>query len=127
MAANILISEKRTLPRRELIYYLKVNDLQSGREIGRLVDVHSKGFLLIGHNSLNIGQDYQISIEVPKVLAEQGYSPIGAKARCVWAHPSQARPFNESGLMFTETNEEARRHINLVIDLFALPDVTLKA
>ena len=127
MAANILVSEKRTLPRRELIYYLKVKELLNSQELGRLVDIHTKGLLLIGHSCLTVGQDYLISSEVPKVLSEQGYPPIGAKARCVWVQPSQARPFNESGLMFTETSEEASRSINLLIDLFALPDITLKA
>ncbi|MDR0621114.1 MAG: PilZ domain-containing protein [Deltaproteobacteria bacterium] len=127
MAANILVSEKRTLARRELIYYLKVIEHLSSQELGRLVDIHTRGLLLIGQNCLNVGQDYPINIEMPKVLSEQGYPPIEAKARCVWVHPSQARPFNESGLMFTETSEEARRSINLLIDLFALPDITLKA
>jgi hypothetical protein len=127
MAAKIVISEKRSLPRRELIYYLKVHDTKNTKELGRLVDIHSNGLLLIGHKCLNIGQDYSLRIELPKVLAEQGFPPIGVKACCVWVHPSQARPFNESGLKFTETEEEARRSINLLIDLFALPDVTLKA
>ncbi|MDR2387963.1 MAG: PilZ domain-containing protein [Deltaproteobacteria bacterium] len=127
MAANILVNEKRTLARRELLYYLRVNELLNSKELGRLVDIHSRGLLLIGHDCLSVGQEYLISIEVPKVLSEQGYPPIGAKARCVWVQPSQARPFNESGLMFTETTEEAKSEIALLIDLFALPDVTFKA
>jgi hypothetical protein len=126
MAANILVSEKRELPRRELLYYLKVNELLSSQELGRLVDIHTKGILLIAHDCLTVGKDYLISIELPKALSDQGYSQIGAKARCVWVQPSQAKPFNESGLMFIDTNEEAKKSINLLIDLFALPDSTIK-
>jgi hypothetical protein len=126
-ANNMLICEKRELPRRELIYYLKVNDLLTSQELGRLVDIHTKGILLIGHDCLNIGQDYLISIEPPKILTDQGHVQIGTKARCVWVHPSQARPFNESGLMFQEMSDEARRSINLLIELFALPDFNFKA
>jgi hypothetical protein len=127
MAANVLISEKRNLPRRELIYYLKIHDLKHHVELGRLVDIHSNGLLVIGHKCLNVSENYHLSVELPKVLSEQGFAPIEVNAKCVWVHPSQARPFNESGLMFTETSGEATKTIQLLIDLFALPDVTLKA
>ncbi|MDR1309666.1 MAG: PilZ domain-containing protein [Deltaproteobacteria bacterium] len=127
MAAGILINEKRQLQRRELIYYLRVNELLTSSELGRLVDIHIKGLMLIGNKSLNVGQEYLIGVELPRVLSEQGLPQIGAKARCVWVRPSQARPFSESGLMFLETREEARRSISMLIDLFALPDVMLKA
>ena len=127
MAANILVSEKRTLARRELIYYLKIHDLHSSSELGRLVDIHTNGLLLIAPKCLEVSREYDLSVELPKVLSEQGFEPILVMANCVWVHPSQARPFNESGLMFTKTDNEARKTIQLLIDLFALPDVTLKA
>jgi hypothetical protein len=127
MAASILVSEKRRLPRRELLYYLRVNDHKGQQQLGRLVDIHSRGLLLIGDNCLNVGQEYLIEIELPKALSEQGIPQIVAKSRCIWAHPSLARPFNESGLMILETSEEGQKNINLLIDMFALPDITLKA
>jgi hypothetical protein len=127
MVASILISEKRELPRRELLYYLKVNELLTNQELGRLVDIHAKGLLLIGNKHLKKCQELLINIELPKILSEQGYPEIGTRARIVWAQPSLTKPFLESGLMFLETNEETRRGINLLIDLFALPDVAPKA
>ncbi|MDR0356626.1 MAG: PilZ domain-containing protein [Deltaproteobacteria bacterium] len=127
MATSLLLSEKRRLLRRELIYYLKVNELLNNFELGRLVDIHTNGLLLIGKEPLELQKDYLIRIDLPVALADQGLDPIGIRAKCVWVRPSLAKPFMESGLMFLETSEEAKKTISLLINLFALPDVNPKA
>jgi hypothetical protein len=126
MATSLLLSEKRQLLRRELIYYLKVNELLTNSELGRLVDIHEKGLLLIGKDALELNKEYLIRIDLPRALSDQGLDPIGVRARCVWIRPSMAKPFLENGLMFLETSEEAKSTISLLISLFALPEVNPK-
>ncbi|MDR1051476.1 MAG: PilZ domain-containing protein [Deltaproteobacteria bacterium] len=127
MASSIILSEKRRLQRRELIYYLKVSELLTSSELGRLIDVHANGLLLIGSQGLTLNKEYLIGIELPRALADRGLPQVGAKAKCVWIKPSQTKPFTESGLMFLETSEEARRTIGMMIDLFAISDPNPKA
>jgi hypothetical protein len=60
-------------------------------------------------------------------MEEQGMTQVGIKAVCMWVRPSLTKPFIESGLKFLETSEEAKRIINLLIELFALPDANIKS
>jgi hypothetical protein len=121
MASSLILSEKRRLQRQELIYYLKVLDLLSNNELGRLIDIHTMGLLLMGNRPLETGQDFFIAVELPKGLQEQGVVRLELKAKCVWQRPSETRPFLEHGMMFLNPNEEARKTIALLIDLFAMP------
>jgi hypothetical protein len=127
MAEGLLLSDKRELVRRELIYYLKVSDLLSSQELGRMVDIHAKGLLLMGSLALTIDREYLIGIELPKVLQEKGASDIAIKARAIWCRPSLTQPYLENGLMFVDPSQEAQTSIENLIELFALPngDVTL--
>ncbi|MDR1608946.1 MAG: PilZ domain-containing protein [Deltaproteobacteria bacterium] len=125
MADGLLLSDKRELVRRELIYYLKVTDLLNSQEIGRMVDIHAKGLLLMGTMALTTGRDYVISLELPKALREQGDANIVLKARAIWCRPSLTQPYMENGLMFIEPSEETISAVARLIQIFALPEGTM--
>jgi hypothetical protein len=122
MPTTLLLSEKRRLVRKELIYYLKVADLLNDQELGRLIDVHIDGLLLIGAKGLEVGRDYLVSIELPKALHNRNLPDIGVKSKAVWTRPSLTRPYVETGLMFLSMRDESKELIDLLIQLFALPD-----
>jgi hypothetical protein len=91
-----------------------------------MVDIHAKGLLLMGTMALTIGRDYLVSLELPKVLQEKGSANIAIKARAVWCRPSLTQPYLENGLMFIDPTAETREAIENLIQLFALPDGTMK-
>ncbi|MDR1083304.1 MAG: PilZ domain-containing protein [Deltaproteobacteria bacterium] len=126
MAEGLLLADKRELARRELIYYLRVTDLLNSQELGRMVDIHIKGLLLMGSVALTIGREYLISLELPKALKEQGLSDIGLKAKAIWCRPSLTQPYLENGLMFVDLSTESKETIESLIQIFALPDGTMK-
>jgi hypothetical protein len=120
----MILSEKRGLERRELIYYLKVRDLGTGKELGRMVDIHQKGLLLMGSHSLPPDREFVISIEMPKAMMEQGIKNLTVKAKVMWTRPSQTTSFMENGLMFLESKEGVQGAIDRLIEFFALPNGT---
>jgi hypothetical protein len=124
MAQGFILSEKRNLERRELIYYLKVRDLATNKEIGRMVDIHSQGLLLMGDKKLQPKKEFTISIEMPKAMMDQGFKNVTLKAQVMWARPSLTTSFSENGLKFMEQNQEAQRTIEKLIEFFALPNGT---
>ena len=124
MSQGLILSEKRSLERRELIYYLKVRDVASGRELGRMVDIHQKGLLLMGSKSLPPDKELTISIEMPKAMMEQGIHNVAVKAKVMWTRPSQTTSFMENGLMFMESKEGVQSAIDRLIEFFALPNGT---
>jgi hypothetical protein len=122
MPGPVVLSEKRTLSRRELIFYLRTMELPSNQELGRMVDIHSQGLLLMSLNSLELGQEYSVGIELPKALQAQAATHVAIKAKCVWLKRSRVVPYFEHGLMITEMAPESERTIKMLIELFALPD-----
>lgn len=122
MASPLVLSEKRSLARRELIFYLKATDLLTGAELGRMIDIHAKGLLIMSLKPLAIGQEYSLGIELPKTLQAQSATHVGLKAKCVWLKPSRVVPYIEHGLMIVEKTPESERTINMLIELFALPE-----
>ncbi|MDR2406434.1 MAG: PilZ domain-containing protein [Deltaproteobacteria bacterium] len=124
MAQGIVLSEKRNLERRELIYYLKVRDLATDKELGRMVDIHRMGLLLMGDKKLTPDKEYTIAIEMPKAMMDQGIKNVTLKSKVMWARPSKTTSFSESGLQFVEPEAEAQRTIEKLIEFFALPNGT---
>jgi hypothetical protein len=124
MSQGLILSEKRVLERRELIYYLRVRDTASGQELGRMVDIHQQGLLLMGVLSLEPEKEYSVAIEMPKAMMEQGIKNVTIKAQVMWTRPSQTTAFMENGLKFLEPSDEARKTIDRLIEFFALPNGT---
>jgi hypothetical protein len=124
MSQGFVLSEKRNLERRELIYYLKVRDLSTDKELGRMVDIHREGILVMGSLKLPKDKEYSISIEMPKAMMEQGVKNVTAKAKVMWARPSQSTAFFENGVKFLEAGPEAQATIDKLIEFFALPSGT---
>jgi hypothetical protein len=124
MAQGFVLSEKRNLERRELIYYLKVRDQSDNNELGRMVDIHRMGLLLMGTKKLPVGKELAISIEMPKAMMDQGIKNVSLKAKIMWAKPSQTVSYTEHGLQFIEPSEEAQNTIDKLIQFFGMPSGT---
>ncbi|MDR1313497.1 MAG: hypothetical protein LBQ12_07320 [Deltaproteobacteria bacterium] len=124
MSQGLILSEKRGLDRRELIYYLRVRDSSNDQELGRMVDIHQKGLLVMGTKALPAERLYTISIEMPKAMMEQGINNVASKAKVMWSRASKTTSFMENGLMFVEPGLEAGRTIDKLIEFFALPNGT---
>jgi hypothetical protein len=59
-------------------------------------------------------------------LKEQGLNDIGLKAKAIWCRPSLTQPYLENGLMFVDLTDESKETIESLIQIFALPDGTMK-
>ncbi len=122
MAEGLVLNEQRTLTRRELIYYLKITDRKSGKELGRLGDIHSEGMLILGRPALEPGQVYDALLELPRALQSVGATEFHLKFEIVWTRPGPKNGnFEESGARFTAVSHDAKRMIEQLITLFAMP------
>lgn len=124
MSQGLILAEKRSLERRELIYYLRVRDVRTNKELGRMVDIHQKGLLLMGEKNLIKDREYTIAIEMPKAMTEQGIPNVTVAAKVMWARPSTTTSFLETGLMFLNLSPESVNTIERLIEFFAMPNGT---
>jgi hypothetical protein len=76
----------------------------------------------MSRNPLELGREYNLGIELPKALQSRGATHVGIKAKCVWLKRSRVIPYTENGLMITEKSPDSERTIDMLIELFALPD-----
>lgn len=122
MAEGLVLTEQRNLERRELIYYLKITDRKSGRELGRLGDIHEEGMLILGRPALQTGAQYDSLLELPRALQTQGAAELRIQFEAVWTRPGpQNSAFGESGARFVALSKDARTMIERLIRLFAMP------
>ena len=122
MAEGLVLSEQRHLARRELIYYLKITDRKSGRELGRMGDLHGEGMLVLGEKPLKTGDIFHINLELPKALQSLGHLEIPLTCEAVWSRPGPKNStYFESGVRFISPDAQQKTTISKLIDLFAMP------
>ncbi len=122
-AEILTMAEQRRLQRRKLIYYLKITDQANGQELGRLGDIHQEGMLVMSPQPLPLEQIYQLALELPKSLVQEGCpSTVLLSAQSLWRKPGpKGSGFHEHGLRFLDVSERQAELIQRLIDLFAMP------
>ncbi len=61
-AQDIESTDRRTIKRRHLIYYLRVWDLKTEQLLGHIVDINSGGFMLISEKPIEPDQTFELEI-----------------------------------------------------------------
>lgn len=125
MAEGLVLNEQRSLTRRELIYYLKVIDRATKRELGRMGDIHVEGLLILSEKPLKVGQVYEVTMELPKALWAEGHREIDLRFEAVWTRfgPKNST-YHENGVKFINLSADRKAVIDRLIDLFAMPTAT---
>ena len=59
------MDERRQLKRRHLIYYLSVEDIDTGRTLGHLVDVNPDGIMLMSPEPIQSGKVFRLRMTIP--------------------------------------------------------------
>jgi hypothetical protein len=124
MATGLVLTEQRRLPRRELIYYLKITDGQTGLELGRLADLHAEGMMILSEKPLSTGSPCEVYLELPKAIqAENKREALRLEGKIVWTRPGP-RPaaYYENGFRFSEAIDQGQQAIlQQLITAFSMP------
>ncbi len=76
------MSDRRTLHRRHLIYYLKVLDRETEELLGHLVDITEEGLMIVSENCLKEGKLMKMKMLLPREIEEK--EQIEFDARSMW-------------------------------------------
>jgi hypothetical protein len=119
---GLLLREQRTLARRDLIYYLKITDRETGVELGRVGDIHTEGMLVLSLAPLPPGLFYHAAIALPDSLAEAVLlKELPLRCETVWSRPGPKNAnFHETGVRFIASKKPQRLIIEKIIDSFAI-------
>ncbi len=100
-------SDRRTIKRRHLIYYLRVWDLKTDKLLGHVVDINTSGFMLISESQIQPDQRFELEIRW-KAPDEQEIQ-IQFQAVSRWSS-------NDINPAFFDTGFELMEHVEDVLE-----------
>lgn len=110
----------RVLKRRHLIYYLEVYDVESGRLLGHLVDITTRGVKLVSKKPIPLQTTFVMQLRLPEGYFQQG--EIHFEGKSLWSTNDVNPDFYDTGFEVTSLSKEERKIIREMIDKIGFND-----
>lgn len=105
--------EKRRLERHIISNSLEVYDLDSGQHLGRVVDLHVDGLMLLSEQPMELFRRYALQVSLPMIL--NGMTEFFVDAESLWQRESIAGGQHWTGLHFVQLPDEAKQCIDKMV------------
>jgi len=112
---DTVYNDRRRARRRALIYYLKVIDLATGKELGRVADITRDGMMLFGNKTLNKKNNYRVRIIMEKSVFDMSLGNLDVTAEIRWSKPDANPELTLTGMLFHDLNDNGRKIIGNII------------
>ena len=109
--------DKRKHRRANLVYYLKVRDLDTKQDIGHLVDISLDGFKMISEFQIIPGNCHHFNIYLPEDHLHKSFS---VKTKACWSKTDVNPDYIASGHRFTELSLKGTKFIKMLINRYEL-------
>lgn len=90
--------EHRRRPRKNTPHRANVLDDETGKPLGRIVDITADGLMLVSERPLEPGREITIKILLPAMFNNR--TDIAVASRVVWNHQDRNPRFYKTGLQF---------------------------
>jgi hypothetical protein len=105
--------EGRHTQRKQIIYYLRVFEQDTGKLLGYLSDLTTKGFMTIGDKKVKAGKTYRLRMDLPQEM--KGAKRIIFKAKALWCKPDANPDFCNTGYRMLNLSKEDTQTIDGLI------------
>ncbi|MEE4164533.1 MAG: PilZ domain-containing protein [Desulfocapsaceae bacterium] len=112
--------ERRKIARRHLVFYLRVFDGMSSRVLGHLVDISTRGAMLVCDGPIELNQEFRLRMRLPKEIG--GRSELVIDARSMWCRPDTNPDFFVAGFQLNALEETYEENIKRLIVDFSIED-----
>jgi hypothetical protein len=113
-------SDRRTIKRHHLIYYLRVWQIDTNAAMGHVVDINSEGMMLISESPVKTGEEMELELRLPD--SEGELKPMHFKAICRWSAKDINSTFYDSGFEFTDKSTQAVETLYKMIEAYGFTD-----
>jgi len=113
-------SELRKVERRHLVFYLRVFDGMGSRVIGHIVDISSRGLMLISESPVPVNEDYRLRMRLPAEMTDKEEIVIDATSR--WCKQDENPDFYITGFQIHNLTPEIEKYITCLIEDFSFKD-----
>ncbi len=114
------MSDRRTLHRRHLIYYLKVFERDTDELLGHLVDITEEGLMIVSDNCGEEGKLIKMKMLLPREI--EGKEQIEFDARSMWCRKDVNPSLWGIGFKFEYVDVLSRQIIFELIHEFGFSD-----
>ena len=112
--------ERRQIERWHLVFYLRVFDGMGTKVLGHIVDISSKGVMLISDDPIPVGEKFRLRMRLPAEIANK--DELIFNAASLWCKQDVNPDFFITGFQINNMDEEATRYILCLIDDFSIHD-----
>lgn len=106
--------ESRIMQRRQLVYYLKLFDAETGEQVGNLVDITTRGCKIITKEPLPEGKTMALRLDVPEGL--YSLKTIIMTGKTLWSRPDINPDFYVTGFEVPRLGVEESRVVRQLIE-----------
>ncbi len=114
------VVNKRNMKRHYLIYYLRVFNRENGEVLGHLVDITTKGIMIMRDSPIEVGGTYCLRIRWRNSAGRLQLADFDGV--CRWCRPDINPDFYGAGFAITAASPEHIDAISRLINDLAMPD-----
>ncbi len=119
---NRTTSDNRMGARRKLYFYLKVLDQNTCEEVGRLVDIHFAGMLLISEQELEVDKQLDLRVMIDDVHLEHSPGKLDVQVLTRWSKQDVNPAYFVTGVQFVNVTPNQERLIGELIQAIGFRD-----
>ncbi|MEX1032509.1 MAG: PilZ domain-containing protein [Cellvibrionaceae bacterium] len=108
-------TDQRRLPRHALSEPVNVYDRATQSFMGRLVNIHAEGLMIMGNQAFEDENIYQLDLQLPRPI--NGHDMIAIGVDCLWSRSEEAH-VHWAGCRVIDISDEALRDLEALIELF---------
>ncbi|MCB2216219.1 PilZ domain-containing protein [Desulfofustis glycolicus] len=113
-------ADKRKVQRWHLVFYLRVFDGQSQTIVGHLVDISSRGLMLVCDKPVERGRALTLRMKLPKELA--GRQEILFDAVCRWCRQDSNPDFYIAGFKLAAVPDDISENLRQLVGEFSIEE-----
>ena len=110
------MQERRSIPRRYLMFYSRVFNLKTGELVGHIVDITPTGAMLISETPLATDVNFRLRMEMPDDFASKQF--LTFDARSVWCNHDVIPAFYDIGFQLLNVPQSDIDLIERLVEAF---------
>jgi len=109
------MQERRKQPRKDLMSYSQVFDVNGGYLLGYLGDLNVLGAMVISDQEIATNRDTTVQIQLPE-LEDFSDEAINISARIAWCHQDLSPEYFNVGIEFKKMTDRQKKIVEAVIE-----------
>ena len=109
--------ERRRAERKDLVYYSRVSDQVSGRDLGNLINITPEGAMVWCERPVEVGKAMHLIIELPEGLACKSRLEVDAKS--LWCREDVNPEFYDVGFGFADVSTDDAEIIKCLVEKYS--------